>query len=298
MNELLEDLERVSLEHEAVKPLLERVKRALDGDKTINLKDLQEDLENYINSDNIASFEGLKEDLENINEHLEAMINPTVVPEALGEPISTITEEPVEDITRPIENIEPVQTEPNIHDTLELYKDPEVIATLDEKIQNGEKITMVVGIVDGIPASRHVLINDKSYNLGDLEQFDNNTLPILYDHLAQARGLDVLTNTDDLKNGRFMASSSTSDTIVVLDLPQATLENIASYAANRQVSPEKQETQNTTKQEEPAKQMVKSNKPSLQNMGFASGLSIGMSIGTAIVLIIVALMYFGVLKPW
>lgn len=199
------------------------------------------------------------------------------------------------------EQVEEVKSEvaEQLEPTLELSSGEDVIQMLDKKLQNkDEKVNVVISASQEIPNARTVLINETSYHLADPETFDNITLPMIYNHFTESRDLEILTNHEDLKNGRFMASSDTSDNIVLLDLPQESLENIASYAANIPVASEKQEKAEALNNETSSKQLVKNNNYSIHNMGFASGLSIGMAIGTALVLLLVALMYFGIIKLW
>lgn len=307
MNNILEDLEQASYEHEAIKPLMEKLERALNGDKTINFRELQQELEQYINSDNISMFEDLKEDLMQINEKLTQMIETT--PEyttenriSTDENIESETtldeiEVPVTDILSDLpseQDMTHIEDEP----TLQFSSIEDVMDSITRHKNNTEEaLNIVISAPLDAPYTRNVLINGESFHLGDIEEFDQKNILDIYRNVSEKYNLEVLTNqTEDIElHNRFMASDG-PHTMVLLDLPHETLENVYREVTMHPVKPDTV-TGLEQKPVEEAKQMVKTNKPTNNSMGFANGLSLGMGIGIAIVLIIVAMMYFGVLKP-
>ncbi len=164
-----------------------------------------------------------------------------------------------------------------------------ILETLDIFLSD-ENVKVSVVVNSNIEEDRTIMINSSSYHSKDTDKFDNELLPTIYDHIKEKREIDILTDEEDIHNGRFMASSSNGDSFVVLDLPTESLENIARHA---EAYNSKQEENSKEEQMQMSKPKVKSQNNAL---GFANGFSIGMSIGTAIVLILVLFMFVGLIR--
>lgn len=166
-----------------------------------------------------------------------------------------------------------------------------ILETLDIFLSD-ENVRVSVVVNSNAEEDRTIMINSSSFHSKDTDKFDNELLPTIYDHIKEKREIDILTDEEDIRNGRFMASSSNGDSFVVLDLPTESLENIARHAEGYN---SKQEENNKEEQMQTSKPKVKV-KSQNNALGFANGFSIGMSIGTAIVLILVLLMFVGLIR--
>ncbi len=323
MNELLNDLEKVSLEQEAIKPLMEKIKRALEGDKNINLKELQQELEQYINSNSIESFEGLKEDLQHINEQLEIMANSNSIETLSTDPIGQV-EPSIEEVNPSFEDLPTIDPTTDgkviipelstnsvelpaqeMQTTIQGQQEELsptigitdiILSEVDRRLQD-DKLSIIVSAPENNENTRDVLIGNFSYSCEDADLFDHTILPEIYNHLAEAHDLEVLTDNEvdlDLRK-RFMVSDPSGQySLVLLDLPVDVLKNM-NHLANSNKKVEQPITEEITNAEvKGPKQYVKTF--GANRLGFANGLSIGMAIGTAIVLLLVALMYFGIIK--
>ena len=176
----------------------------------------------------------------------------------------------------PIEEIaEPLRTE------LELYK------SLDQKLSDNEvRTSIAISIPEDSYAKRVVLIDNEAYHFDDEKDFDFSILPQIYKKFT-SRETEIITDQEDVKNGRFMVNNDKNDTLVILNIAPEVIDDL-------QRSQDKK--QNMQVEKPFVKQKIRST--SLGTMGFANGFSIGMGIGTVIVLLLVALMYFGIIKFW
>ncbi len=215
-----------------------------------------------------------------------------------AEEISTtevLTEEPIVTETPISEQI----TE-NLDEVNERDKN-QIINAMNNLIENGERLTIsVVGTsnVNESESSRTININQVSFTTQSIEYFDNVMLPAVYDAFYNGKNPEVITDTDDLKNGRFMATSSNGDSMVVIDLPTNILENINNHAleVTRTMPAITEVKDNTLNNNNEVKAKTKVKTMNINEMGFVGSMSIGMIIGAIIVIIILILMLLGLIR--
>lgn len=198
----------------------------------------------------------------------------------------------MEDAKKKIEQMEKGIIDPLLNTPMEEIATPlsaelKLYEALDKKLDNDEvRTSITVSIPEDSYAKRVVLIDNEAYHFDDEKDFDFSILPQIYKKFT-SRETEIITDQEDVKNGRFMINNDKNDTLVVLNIAPDVIENLQKSANKDQV---KEEQKQFVKQ--------KTRTTSLNTMGFVNGFSIGMGIGTAIVLLLVALMYFGIIKLW